>query len=72
MLYFHRFIDLTVCYFTELFLFPFALFPQLFELFRRLLSMQGVAIAQWIRLRPPSCAQGSSPKHAIYAFINLY
>ena len=30
------------------------------------------AIAQWIRLRPPTCRLGSSPKNTtIYAFINL-
>ena len=26
------------------------------------------AIAQWIRLRLPSCPPGSSPKHSIYTF----
>ena len=31
----------------------------------------GAAIAQWICLHLPSCRPGSSPKHTIYAFINL-
>ena len=26
------------------------------------------AIAQWFRLRRPSCGPGSKPKHTIYAF----
>ena len=32
-------------------------------------TYRGAAIAQWIRLRLPSCRPGSSPKHTIYAFI---
>ena len=27
----------------------------------------GAAIAQWIRLRQPSCGSGSNPKHTTYA-----
>ena len=36
-----------------------------------IMSQWGAAIAQWIRLHLPSCRPGSSPKHTIYAFINL-
>ena len=32
----------------------------------------GAAVAQWIRLRLPSCRPGSNPKHTIYTFIKLY
>ena len=28
-------------------------------------------IAQWIRLRSPSCGPGSNPKHNIYASFGL-
>ena len=31
----------------------------------------GAAVAQWIRLRLPSCRLGLNPKHTTYAFINL-
>ena len=35
-------------------------------------TFMGATIAQWIRLHLPSCRPGSSPKHTIYAFFNLY
>ena len=35
-------------------------------------ARRGATIAQWIRLRLSSCHLGSSPKHTIYAFFNLY
>ena len=35
-------------------------------------SLWGAVIAQWIRLRLPSCTPGSSPKYNIHAYVDLY
>ena len=47
-------------------------FDAWFQALCKFIWIWGAVIAQWILLRLPSCHPGSSPKHTIYIFLNLY